>query len=145
MPGMTHAERIRALAWRLHEAGGTAFVEDSAGSQVYSWKLKAGRWPLEIQADRYALMVRAYLGDELLCTGRMTEQEAEFLARPMPAGRGDPEAMAELAQFVEEFVAGNSRRFLRPPHADRHPDRRLDPRQQATVRALPGRRIDEPA
>jgi hypothetical protein len=141
---MTHTQRIRQIVSRLHAAGGTRFVEDPPGGQVFSWRTRLGRWPFEVQADRYALMVRCYLGDELFSSGRMTEREAEAFAQPT-SGPGDAAALAELAAFVDEVVKDNSRRFLRPPHAERHPDRRLDPRQDATVRALPGRRIDEPA
>ncbi|NUN52764.1 MAG: hypothetical protein HUU06_08265, partial [Planctomycetaceae bacterium] len=120
---MTRAETVRALLGRLHAAGGADFVEDPPGSGVHLWRTKAGRRPFEAQVDRFGLEIRCYLADELFCTGRLFEDEADDLLAPS-SGPGSAEALAELAAFVDREVAGDSRRFLTPPHADRHPDRR---------------------
>ncbi len=140
---MNYAETVRAMVGRIHSAGGAPLQERRPGSGVHVWKTRLGRWPFEFQVDRFALMVRVYLGDELFATGRIPEREADALLAPR-AGPGDPEALRGLAEFVDAEFRADSRRFLKPPHADRHPDRREDPRQGSTIRALPGRLQDEP-
>jgi hypothetical protein len=141
---MAHAHTVRALASRIHAAGGAEFREEDAGSAVFSWRTRLGRWPFEMQVDRYALEVRCYLADELFCTGRIPEDECDALLEPVE-GAGDAAALEELAKFVDGAVRADTRRFLKPPHADRHPDRRADPRMESTIVPKPARRIDEPA
>jgi hypothetical protein len=141
---MSHAETCRAHVGRIHAAGGADFREDPPRTRVYCWKTRLGRWPFEMQVDRFVLEVRCYLGDELFCTGRIPEEEADALLAPA-SGPGDPEATKALAAYVDAAVRSDSRRFLTPPHADRHPDRREEPRQQATIEAKPPRVMDEPA
>ncbi len=141
---MAHAETVRSLVGRIHAAGGAAFVEEPAGSGVLHWKTRLGRWPFEMQVDRFALQVRCYLADELFCTGRIPEDEIDLLMTPA-TGPGDPGALAEMASFVDGSVRADSRRFMTPPHADRHPDRRSDLRQQSAIEAKPVREIDTPS
>ena len=138
---MTRAETVRTLVGRLHAAGGAPFTEEPAGSGVHHWHTRIGRWPFEVQVDRYGMEVRCYLADELFCTGRLPEDEADTLLASA-AGRGDAGAHAALTAFVQEQMVSDSRRFLTPPHADRHPDRRGDPRHDAAIHAKPARRID---
>jgi hypothetical protein len=140
---MAHADTVRALLRRLQAAGGLAFAILDPESEVYSWRTRLGRWPFEVQIDRYALQIRCYVGEELFCTGRINEDELVLLIEPS-TGSGDAAALAELIEFVDGVVKANSRRWLRPPHADRHPDRRAEDRQSATIKALPGRTIHEP-
>jgi len=140
---VTRIETLRSHLVRLHVAGGAPFAEDSPGSGVFSWRAVLGRWPVEVQVDRYAQMVRCYVGDELFGTGRVPERESQALVSPA-SGPGDGAALAAMADFVDAEIRSDSRRFLRPPHADRHADRRQDARQESVVRALPGRRVDEP-
>ena len=141
---MTRAETVRALAARLHASGGAVLTEDPPESEVHVWRTRLGRWPFELQVDRFGLEVRCYLADELFCTGRLPEGEAEALTLES-SGPGDPEALAELAAYVDAEVRGDTRRFLKPPHADRHPDRRSDATHAAAIRPRPERRIDTPA
>lgn len=141
---MARAPAVRALATRIHAAGGAPFAELDPGSGVFSWRTRLGRWPFEMQVDRYALMVRCYLADELFCTGRIPEDEMNLLLTPASGG-GDAAALAELASLVDAEVGADSRRFLKPPHADRHPDRRADPAHASTVAPKPERRVDLPA
>jgi hypothetical protein len=144
---MSHAETVCSLVGRIHAAGGAEFVEETPGCGVHSWWTRLGRWPFEMQVDRYAREVRCYLADELLCTGRISEDEANSLAWP-PAGGPDPGAAAaalkELAGFVDGVVRTDTRRFLAPPHADRHPDRRADPRMESTIVPKAPRKVDTP-
>ncbi len=143
---MSRSETVRFHLDRLHDAGEASFAEDppGSGSGVYLWRTRLGRWPFEAQVDRYALEVRCYLGDELFCTGRLPDEEADALIAPA-SGPGGGKALERLAAFVDGEVRSDSRRFLQPPHADRHPDRRADPRQDAAIRQKPPRRVDEPA
>ena len=141
---MTRAETLRSLVARVHAAGRAPFVEEPAGSGVHHWSTRVGRWPLEVQVDRFVMEIRCYLSDELFCTGRIPEHEALALLDPAP-GPGDAAAERDLAEFVDEAQKGDSRRFLTPPHADRHPDRRDDPVQRAAIFPKPARRIDLPA
>jgi len=141
---VTRAESVRVLVSRLHAAGDAPFVERDPGSGVYCWTTRLGRWPFEMQVDRYALMIRCYLADELLCTGRIPEEEIDALVEAR-AGGGDPAARAELTALVDAAVANDSRRFLTPPHADRHPDRRLEERHRATIEPKPKRGVDTPS
>ena len=141
---MTRSEAVRAFAARVHAAGGAPFTEESAGSGLFSWKTRLGRWPFEMQVDRFALEVRCYLADELLCTGRIPEEEAEAFLRPAE-GSGDPEALAGLAALVDAAVKDDSRRFMTPPHADRHPDRRGEERHRAAIQPKPPRKVDTPS
>ena len=140
---MNRAETVRALAARLHAAGGANFAEDPPGSEVYAWRTRLGRWPFEMQVDRWAFEVRCYLADELFCTGRIPEAEVNALIVPA-TGPGDAEALRSLAVLVEEGTNSDPRRFLTPPHADRHPDRREDPRHAATIAERPKRDVDLP-
>ena len=142
-PAMSHAETVRSLVGHIHAAGGANFVEEPAGSGVLHWKVRLGRWPFEMQVDRFALEVRCYLADELFCTGRIPEDEIDLLMGTAK-GPGDAAALAELAAFVDGAVRADSRRFLQPPHADRHPDRRADPLQKSAIEARPPRSIDTP-
>ncbi len=145
---MSHAETIRELAARVHAAGGAEFVEETPGCGVHFWRTRLGRWPFEMQVDRYAREIRCYLADELLCTGRIPEDEANLLVWPagVPADPGAAAgALAELETFVDGVVKADTRRFLAPPHADRHPDRRADPRMEATIVPKPPRKMDTPA
>jgi hypothetical protein len=141
---MTLSETVRALAGRIHAAGGAPFAEDPPGSGVFAWRTRLGRWPFEMQVDRWAFEIRCYLADELFCTGRIPEEEADGLLAPVP-GPGDAAARRELQALVEATVRGDPRRFLTPPHADRHPDRREDPRQRSTIQERPKRDVDLPA
>jgi hypothetical protein len=141
---MDRASTVRALALRLHAAGDAAFVEDPPGSGVFAWRTRLGRWPFEMQVDRYALEIRCYLADDLFCTGRIREDETDYLVAPS-SGPGDPDARRELADLVDGATREDPHRFLAPPHADRHPDRRDDPRQQAVIAHRPKRDIDMPA
>ncbi len=140
---MRHSDRVREWVRRIHAAGGAEFVERDPGSGVYCWRVPLGKWPFEVQADRFAVQIRCYVGDELFCTGRLQESDVDELMAPRSGG-GDGAALQELAAFVDGVLKADSRRFLRPPHADRHPDRRSDARQGATIRALPGRAVKEP-
>ena len=141
---MTRAETVRALAARLHAAGDAPFAERDAPSGVWIWRTRLGRWPFEMQVDRYALEIRCYLADELFCTGRIHEGELNALISPAK-GSGDAAARKELQDLVEAAVARDSRRFLTPPHADRHPDRRAEERHQATIVPKPKRGVDTPS
>ncbi len=142
---MTHAQQMRSLVHRLHASGGVQFVEDGEHSGQFHWRVTLmDRWPLEVQVDRWALMIRCYVGDELLCTGRIREEEADEVIGAA-SGSGDAAVLQEMAEFVDGVMREDSRRFLQPPHADRHPDRRLDPEHEATIRALPGRTDHKPA
>ena len=141
---MTRAESVRTLAQRLHSAGDAPFIERDAGSGVYVWTTRFGRWPFEMQVDRYALEMRCYLADELFCTGRVHETELNALISPAD-GPGDPAARAELMALIDAAVARDSRRFLTPPHAERHPDRRAEDRHQATIVPKPKRGVDTPS
>ena len=141
---MPRCETVRALVGRLHAAGGASFVEEPVGSGVHHWTTRLGRWPFEMQVDRYVLEVRCYLADELFCTGRLPDEEADDLIDPAP-GPGDAATLAELEAFVEGSLRADSRRFLMPPHADRHPDRRADASQDAAIHQKPERRVDLPA
>jgi hypothetical protein len=138
------AETVRPLAARIHAAGGLSFTEEAAGSGLYSWKTRLGRWPFEFQVDRYALEIRLYIGDELFCTGRIPEDEIDVLLAPGGAGDGGP-ALEELRAFVDSEVGADTRRFLMPPHAERHPDRRDDPRMTKVTSQKPARDVDTPA
>jgi hypothetical protein len=141
---MSHAETLRPLAARIHAAGGSTYVEEAPGSGLLSWKTRLGRWPFELQIDRYALEIRCYLADELFCTGRIPEDEIDLLLGP--PGSGDPgPALAELGAYVDGAVRGDTRRFMMPPHAERHPDRRDDRRMDRITAQKPGRDIDEPS
>ena len=137
---MTRSETVRTLAPRI----GASFREEAPGSGLLSWKTRLGRWPFELQIDRFALEVRCYLSDELFCTGRIPEDEVDALMSGSGSD-GDAAALKELADYVDSEVGADSRRFLLPPHADRHPDRRADSRQAAVTEQRPGRRVDEPS
>lgn len=141
---MARADAVRALVFRLHAAGDASFAEDPPGSGVLAWRTRLGRWPFEMQLDRFALQIRCYLADELFCTGRIREDESDALLRPA-TGPGDAAARKELETLVDEAVRSDPRRFLTPPHADRHPDRRDDPRQRAVTEPKPKRVEDLPA
>jgi len=143
-PAMPRAETVRALAARIHAAGGTAFVEEAPGSGLLSWSTRLGRWPFELQVDRFALEIRCYLADELFCTGRIPEDEVDVLMAPPSGGDAAP-ALAELGAFVDAEVRGDTRRFMIPPHAERHPDRRDDRRMDKVTSQKPARRIDLPS
>jgi hypothetical protein len=144
---MSRAETVRSLVGRIHAAGGAEFIEETPGCGVHFWRTRLGRWPFEMQVDRYAREVRCYLADELLCTGRISEDEANSFAWPPGAG-ADPGAAAaalkELAVFVDGVVRADTRRFLAPPHADRHADRRADPRMDSTIAQKAARKVDTP-
>ncbi len=141
---MARAETIRPLAARIRAAGGLRLEEEAPGSGLLSWKTRLGRWPFELQVDRFALEIRCYLADELFCTGRIPEDEIDALMGP--AGAGDPGApLAELAAYVDGEVRGDTRRFMIPPHAERHPDRRADPRMEKVTAQKPVRGIDLPS
>lgn len=143
-PAMSRAETIRPLAARIHAAGGMPLVEEAAGSGVLAWTTRLGRWPFELQVDRYALEIRCYLADELFCTGRIPEDEIDALMAP--PGAGDPAAaLADLGAFVDAEVRGDTRRFMIPPHAERHPDRRDDRRMDRVTAQKPVREIDLPS
>jgi hypothetical protein len=137
---MTRSETIRTLAAKI----GPPFREDPVGSGVFHWKTRLGRWPFELQVDRFALELRCYLADELFCTGRIPEDEVDGLFAAS-GGALDAAVVKELAEFVDASVGADSRRFLAPPHADRHPDRRADSRQASVTEAKPGRKSNEPA
>ena len=141
---MDRASTVRALVFRLHAAGEAPFTEDPPGSGVNAWRTRLGRWPFEFQLDCYALEIRCYLSDELFCTGRISEDEADALRAPA-TGPGDPAARKELADLVDAAVRSDPHRFLTPPHADRHPDRRGDERQRPVIEAKPKRDVDLPA
>jgi hypothetical protein len=141
---MARSETVRAHVKAIHSSGGATFVEEPVGCGVFHWKTRLGKWPFEMQVDRFVLEVRCYLADELFCTGRLPDEEADDLIEPA-TGPGDPTALAALEAFVEGSLRTDSRRFLKPPHADRHPDRRADARQDATIRQKPERRVDLPA
>jgi hypothetical protein len=141
---MARSSVLRPLVVRVHAAGGAPFTEEAPGSGLFSWKTRLGRWPFEFQVDRFALEIRCYLADELFCTGRLPEPEADGLLAPA-SGPGDPAALAEMERYVDDEVRGDSRRFLRPPHADRHPDRRAEPRHDAAIRPRPARSVDTPS
>lgn len=141
---MGHAVTVRSHVGRIHAAGGAEFREEDPGSGVCVWRTRLGRWPFEMQIDRYALEIRCYLADELFCTGRITEEESDTFLRPAK-GPGDPQALEALRAYVDAAVRADTRRFLKPPHADRHPDRRADPRMDATIEPKPARKMDEPA
>ncbi|MHC4821440.1 MAG: hypothetical protein ACYTDX_06940 [Planctomycetota bacterium] len=142
---MSHSIQMRNFLLRLHAAGGLQFIEDGESSGQFHWRVTLlDRWPLEVQIDRWALMIRCYVGDELLCTGRVREEEADQVIAPS-SGSGDAAVLQELAEFVDGVMRSDSRRFLQPPHADRHPDRRSDPEHDATIRSLPGRTDHKPA
>jgi len=141
---MARADSVREILRRLHAAGDASFAEEPPGSGVWLWRTRLGRWPFEMQLDRFALEIRCYLADELFCTGRISEDEADGLARPA-SGPGDPAAREELEALVAGVVRADPRRFLTPPHADRHPDRRDDPRQRAVIAPKPKRVEDLPA
>jgi len=144
LPPVNRCETVRALIGRLHRAGGADFVEEATGSGVVHWRIRLGRWPFEVQIDRFALMVRCYTGDELFATGRIPEDEMEALL-PSASGPGDPAALGDLQEYVDAEIRGDSRRFLTPPHAERHPDRRPESRHDAAIHAKPPREMDTPA
>lgn len=137
---MPRCETVRAHLVRMLPP----FAEDPPGSGVYVWRTRLGRWPFEAQVDRFALEVRCYLADELFCTGRLPDEEADALI-DAGKGAGDERGREDLAAFVDREVGLDSRRFLQPPHADRHPDRRADPRMDPVIRQKPPRVMDEPA
>jgi len=141
---MDRASTVRALVRRLRAAGDAAFAEDPPGSGVFSWRTRLGRWPFEMQLDRFALEIRCYLADELFCTGRIPEDEADAVLGPA-SGAKDPAAREELTALVDSATRADPRRFLAPPHADRHPDRRADPGQSAVIEHKPKRDVDLPA
>jgi len=141
---MARALTVREFASRIHAAGGIAFVEEAPGSGLLSWKTRLGRWPFELQVDRFALEIRCYLADELFCTGRIPEDEIDALMAPSGTGDASP-ILKELGDFVDAAIRGDTRRFMIPPHAERHPDRRDDHRMDKVTSQKPVRGIDLPS
>jgi hypothetical protein len=142
---VARADTVRSLITRIHAAGGCVLAEEAPGSGLISWSIRLGRWPFEVQVDRYALELRCYLADDLFCTGRISEDEVDVLMGKA-AGGGDPSAaLEELRAFVDAEVKGDTRRFMIPPHAERHPDRRDDRRMDATTAQKPGPTVDRPS
>ena len=118
------SDRVLNALLDLKEAGSLPLAQTKPGSGVWRFTFRAAGWPISVDLDTTVCMLRAYHGNDVIATGRVSERAIDALVEgaERPAPPPDRASLDGLRAVVRDWKNSNAWIYTKSPDVARHPD-----------------------